>query len=204
MSEYIDKIIYINLEKRNDRKTQIENELKLFEIDAERYNAIENKTGIIGCTESHLNILKLAKERNYKNILILEDDFTFIVSKKDFEDNLRQFFESKAGLDYDVCMISYYIIKHEELKEYKFINKIIEAQTASGYLVNCKYYDKLINILEYGLEFLIKTGEHWNYANDQIWKKLQPKDNWYYFTTRLGKQRPSYSDTANCFSDYSV
>lgn len=59
MSEYINKIIYINLEKRNDRKTQIENELKLFELNAERYNAIENKTGIIGCKQSHPTIHQL-------------------------------------------------------------------------------------------------------------------------------------------------
>ena len=111
MSEFIDKIIYINLEKRKDRKIEIEDELSKFDLlsNAERFNAIENDTGIVGCTESHLNVLKLAKERGYKNILILEDDFTFLLSKEEFEKNLKLFFDSK--INYDVLMLSYNLIR---------------------------------------------------------------------------------------------
>ena len=94
MSHNIDKIIFINLEKRQDRLLEIKNELDTFNLQYERFNAIENECGIVGCGYSHLAVLKIAKERNYKNILILEDDFYFVVSKDEFERNLRLFFEN--------------------------------------------------------------------------------------------------------------
>lgn len=78
MSTNIDKIIYINLNKRIDRRTDIEKDLNDFNLEYERFEAIETPGfGILGCGQSHLAVLKLAKERGYKNILIFEDDFTF-------------------------------------------------------------------------------------------------------------------------------
>lgn len=201
MSKYIDKIIYINLEKRPDRKMQIEVELDNFGLSYERFNAIETEDGCIGCAISHLQVLKLAKERGYKNVLILEDDFTFLVSKEVFEYEINLFFE-KYENNYDVCMISYLVIQHEIITEQSNMNKILEAQTTSGYIVNAAYFDKLIELYEESNRLLEQTRMHWIYANDQIWKKYQPIDNWYYFKTRLGKQRAGYSDLFNQYVDY--
>lgn len=200
MSKNIDKIIYINLDKRTDRQEQIEKELNDFKLPFERYPAIHNVIGIIGCTQSHLNVFKLAKERNYKNILILEDDFTFTVSKDFFEEQLTYFFNS--NIDYDVCMISYYLNSGEPSTEYPFLTKIFEAQTASGYIVNSKYYDNLIELYEHALPLLIETNKHWLYCNDQVWKNLQKKDNWFCFTKRFGVQRDGFSDNTNSFMTY--
>ena len=95
MSNHIDKIFYINLDKRDDRKTEIDNELKNYGL----YDKVERITafhtpgqGILGCTMSHLHAIKLAKERNYSNVLILEDDFQFTISKENFEKQLQLFF----------------------------------------------------------------------------------------------------------------
>ena len=88
MSKYIDKIFYINLEKRTDRRHDIENELNDFDLSYERFKAIETEDGMTGCANSHLAVLKLAKERGHKNVLILEDDFMFIVTKEEFEQEL--------------------------------------------------------------------------------------------------------------------
>jgi glycosyl transferase family 25 len=200
MSSNIDKIIYINLEKRTDRKEEIESELNKFELPFERFNAIGHQSGIVGCGYSHLGVLKLAKERNYKNVLILEDDFMFLVSKEEFENQLTEFFNTVK--DYDVCMISYNIQQDADVPEHKFLKKVIEAQTASGYIVNNHYYDKLIQLYETAIPLLEKTGQHWIYANDACWKCLQKIDKWYRFDTRIGKQRPSYSDNSKCFNDY--
>ena len=87
MADNIDFIFYINLEKRTDRREQIEMELKKMEITAERFVGIPFEPGIVGCGKSHLEVLKLAKDRKYKNVLILEDDFTFLVDRKNFDDS---------------------------------------------------------------------------------------------------------------------
>lgn len=197
MSHNIDKIFYINLDRRTDRRQQIEEELQKFGLEGERYSAIHTpEAGIVGCGYSHLNVLKLAKERGYKNVLILEDDFEFVVSKETVENKFQQFFD--ANIAYDVLLISHIIQKSEEVPEYPFLRKIIDGQTASGYLVNQSYYDVLIGLYEWAIPLLESTGEHWTYANDLVWKRLQPNGHWFYFTERLGVQRLSYSDNKMC------
>jgi glycosyl transferase family 25 len=199
MSNNIDKIFYINLNRRIDRKEHIEKELNNFNLKYERFEAIETPgCGIIGCGLSHLQVLKIAKERNYKNVLILEDDFQFIVTKEEFEKELHDFFE--LNLDYDVCFLSYRVLVASHTT-YPNVNKVLESQTASGYIVSNKYYDSLIQLYETAIPLLEATRMHWLYANDQVWKELQRKDNWFYLTKRIGKQIPSYSDNGECFID---
>jgi hypothetical protein len=88
--------------------------------------------------------------------------------------------------------------------EYIFLKKAIDVQSASAYIVHERFYDKLIRLYEEAIPILERTGMHWIYANDQIWKKLQPSSVWYCFNTRLGKQRPSYSDNSESFQDYNM
>ncbi len=199
MSHNINKIIYINLKKRTDRKIQIESELDNFGLSYERFEAIETENGTIGCGLSHLSVLKLARDNDYENILILEDDFTFLVSKEEFESQLNNFFN--LNLDYDVCMLSYGLIRHQTT-EHNCIVKALEVQSASGYIVNKKYYSKLIDLYEVAMPLLKQTGQHWIYANDQIWKQYQEKDNWFCFSTRIGKQMSGYSDNSKCYVNY--
>ena len=98
-------------------------------------------------------------------------------------------------------MLSYNIIKSEPSEKYPFLHKVLEVQTASGYIINEKMYNKLIELYEWAMPLLESTKQHWIYANDQIWKKLQPSANWYLFTTRIGKQRPSYSDNGEAWCE---
>lgn len=203
MSENIEKIFYINLEKREERREQIEGELKKYNLydNAERIDAIHTPhQGILGCTQSHLKAIKLAKERKYKNVLILEDDFYFVVSKEELNEELKKFYET-VHANYDVCMISY-LLQNKEKTEYEHITKVLEGQTASGYIVNDRFYDKLIDLYTWAIPKLESTKEHWNYANDQCWKKIQPSSDWYCLTKRCGKQRDGFSDNSNCYQKY--
>lgn len=204
MSHNIDKIYYVNLDKRTDRKEQIEKELNDYGLNYERFSAIEYKEfGAYGCALSHLAILKEAKQKGYKNVWILEDDFTFEVSKDTLEKQLEMFF--KLEPKFDVCMCAYNMKECKELEpSNEYFGKILFAQTASSYIINAHYYDKLINLYEWATPLLIKTRMHWEYANDIVWKNLQHNDNWIYFKNRIGKQRASYSDNANVFTDYNV
>ena len=200
MSNNIDKIFYINLEKRADRRKDIEEEFKQYNLEVERFVGIEHDPGIVGCGKSHLAVMKIAKQRGYKNVLILEDDFTFLFAKNEFEAALDQFFSTVPK--YDVCMLCCNMVNHEPIKPYPFLHRIIEASNASGYIIHGDYLDTLIALYEEAIPLLERTGEHWNYANDQVWKRLQKKDVWYVFSPRIGKQRSGYSDNAKAFMDY--
>jgi glycosyl transferase family 25 len=202
MSQNLDKIFYINLDKRNDRKDEIEKELTNYNLfnKSERFPAIyTQEQGCVGCSMSHLAVIKIAKERKYKQILILEDDFYFTVSKEEFENQLTIFFDS--NISYDICMISYNL-NNSTSTEYPFLLKVLDGQTASGYIVHESFYDSLINIYEYAIPQLKETRQHWIYACDQIWKSLQPQSEWFAFNPRCGKQRPSFSDNAKSFVSY--
>ena len=190
---YIDKVIYINLEHRKDRKEEIESELNSMNIEYERFNAISNPDfGIVGCTQSHLEIFKMAKEKGYKNILIFEDDFKFIVSKDIFEEQIELLYKSQVT--FDICMLGYRLLKSSPCHDYPFLQKAIDVDTTSCYIINDSMYDTLIDLYEWTIPLLIDTRKHWIYALDQIWKLLQPISKWYLFNTRIGIQRPSYSD----------
>lgn len=202
MSHNIDKIFYINLDKRGDRRKEIEQELNLMDLPYERFPAIYNENGIVGCGYSHLAVFKLARERGYKNILIFEDDFTFLVSKTEFNDYLDKLFNNFKN--FDVCFLSYNCDIFQDIPEQTFIKRVLNAQTAAGYIINEHYYDSLISLYEVAIPLLEETSCHWIYANDQCWKGLQQKDTWICFDKRIGKQRAGYSDNSNKFTDYGV
>lgn len=199
-SDYVDGIFFINLDKRTDRRALIEKEFATVGLEAERFTAFERSPGIVGCGESHLTCLKLARERGWKNVLIFEDDFEFIVNKEEFWVQLKRFFNDE--IDYDVLMFSYLMHKSEPFNDY--LLKVQYASTASAYIVNNCFYDSLIDLYEESFPLLKSTGKHWLYANDQVWKKLQTISRWYAFTPRLGRQRASFSDNSLTFQNYGV
>lgn len=194
--------LYINLENRTDRKKQIENELqKVGFLNYSRFNAIRDKKGYIGCSKSHLECLKIARDNQYPNVIIFEDDFQFTIDKNEFNYLLNYI----LNIDYDVFMLSYNTLASDITDtEYPILRRIQNTQTASGYIVNRKYYDKLISNYQDALELLEKTDDYESYANDQYWKLLQETDNWLCYKKRVGIQRKSFSDIVKTTVNYGV
>jgi GR25 family glycosyltransferase involved in LPS biosynthesis len=194
--EHINKIIYINLDRRVDRNREMITELVKMGIHTdtyERFPAIVSNPGIIGCGLSHKRCLQTALDRNYSNILILEDDFEFIVSRQKLDESLRYVFDSFKE-PWDVIMLGYNLTEQLETDN-PVLGRVQRAQTASGYIVRSHYYQTLIDNLGQGNQQLQATGAHWLYANDVYWFPLQRSDKWFYFKNRIGKQRQSVSDT---------
>jgi len=189
---------YINLEHRTDRRAEFEEEAAAMGLSCERFPAIYNKSGTVGCGQSHLAVLKEAQARGYESVLIFEDDFKFIVDKETFWTTMSQIQTDISG-SYDVIMLGYNILKSSAHS--KNLLKVLSAQTTSAYIVHSRIYSKLINTYEVGLHKLIETGQHWNYSVDQYWKVLQPDTQWFAAQPRLGLQRPSFSDVGQKFTD---
>jgi glycosyl transferase family 25 len=193
-------IFYINLDHRKDRNEEIQEEFTTMGItNYERFPAVHHETiGGVGCGRSHVNVLKMAKERGYKQVIVLEDDFLFLVSKKEWICAMENLHTNLPC--FDVCLLSYQLIKSESCIFPSF-TKITEAQTTSGYIINEHYYDTLIQVFENASNHFETTNHHWLYAIDVAWKSLQRRDHWYGFSPKLGKQRASYSDCGNTFND---
>lgn len=205
-------IIYINLESRKDRREHMEKQFIKYSLDdsncvVERFDAISNPGfGIWGCGMSHLGVLKLARDRGYPYVWIMEDDFEFVISPEEFKTAYFRLVESEEFKSCDVFMGASDLHESETIvcennssSEYK---RVLFAQTASCYIVKAHYYQKLIELYEEAMPKLAQTGWHWEYANDIVWRDLQKNDKWICPVSRWGKQMSGYSDNAQTYMSY--
>ena len=209
MWEFIDKLVYINLDHREDRRQIMQ---KLFD-DAQippekvqRFPAIKNDVGIIGCAMGHISILKKAKEQKWKNVLIMEDDLCWV----NFEENYKKL-EDLVSKPFDVCMLGGLYLEFED-------PKIKAAFCTNAYIVSARYYDTLLDNFEHGLKMKLqkprlvgpmfsseRKRQRYNelvnqdnrYNVDVYWFKLQMKDNWIGVIEPMIKQVDGYSDIYN-------
>lgn len=192
MFEFIDKVIYINLEYRTDRKEQIESELqKYFPIEKiQRFNAIKHQRGGIGCTQSHIAILEMAIQNNWSNYLVVEDDAVWSNFQKGYP-----LLEQLIQKPYDVITLG--TVYANYTPEFK----LLSGQTTTAYIVQQHYYETLLQNFKEGLSGFLSTGNYPTYALDQYWKRIQPRDNWYCIIPSLMIQRPGYSDIEKAVID---
>jgi len=192
---------YINLDRRPDRKTQFEAECVRMGLHVERFQAIAHEVPALGCTLSHLAVLREARRRRYNAVCIFEDDFEFLISKEEYADIL-----ANLPNGFDVVMLGWYL--HSMTSYNERFGKVLDATTASGYIVHSRFYDTLIHNLEEAVVLFQRNIHKYDvvskYINDQYWRRLQPNANWFYTIKRTGKQRTGYSDlTGQCVTyDY--
>ena len=194
---------YINLEERKDRKELVENELNELGWEYERFNAIKNKIGCIGCSMSHLKLIKMAKEKNLDYIVVLEDDIQFM-RKTWYNKKITGIINS--DFNFDVFLLGGNL-RPPLYKINEDIYKITKSFAGHGYIVKKHYYDTLINNIKEGLELLLRNthlakADYNPYAWDVYWFELQAKDNFFIIMPRTITQRPIYSDIEQRYTDY--
>jgi len=182
--DFVDKIIYINLEEAVERRKNMEEMLAIVPQDKIiRFNAIKHENGAIGCSKSHIECLRLAIKNNWNNVLIIEDDLIW----NNYEISLKVF-ENLSKKDYDVILLGGTLAQFD-----KNTYKLYSAQTTTAYFVSKHYYEKLLSNFIEGVVGLIKTNSPGHYGVDMYWKRLQEIDNWYIVNPALIIQKPSYS-----------
>lgn len=197
--ENLQNIYYINLEERTDRKKHIENEFKKIGWNNyTRFNAIKHSKGAIGCSMSHLSILKNARNNNLDYVVILEDDIQFLdidLYKKLFNKFMND------NIDFDVLLLAGNLSGNNNIRNDYYI-KINRCFTTTGYIVKKHYFDKLINNIEEGVNNLTKRYNESLYAIDSYWNILQKNNNWYILYPRTITQLPSYSNIQKSIRNY--
>ena len=202
-TKYIDKIYYINLSHRKDRKKQINNEFKKMDFPnnkIERIDASHEKyNGHIGCCKSHIKAMKKIIEEDISIAMVFEDDFVFTVEKEALNKRIREFFKMYKD-NWDIIQLAsvYTTVNDSKLKDVK---KVEKASTSSAYIINKKFAKILLKDLESSLKSMEKEMVEFNknngrkqkkyetrFALDQNWYKLQKKSNWFLFKPYLGKQ----------------
>jgi hypothetical protein len=164
LQDFVNGGFYINLDYREDRNLLMKNQLIDLELDkiVERMSAVsitsstvyslDNKeliTSISRATaESHKKIISTAKERNYKNVLILEDDALFLndenvegltIIEKSLDDlnnipNWEVFFLGTNIHDKSLNLVGNNLIKCDS------------CVSTHAYILNCNSFDKLLSL----------------------------------------------------------
>jgi GR25 family glycosyltransferase involved in LPS biosynthesis len=211
--EKVDRIYYINLEHRQDRKDDfLSNFSSVDEYRITRINAsYEKGNGALGCLKSHIIALETALDNSNENsdeenILICEDDFYI---KDIFYCNRILNYAFTVLPNWNVIMLAHNTHSSEDTvyitdKGEKII-KIKHSATGSGYLMKKSYIPRLLEIFKKDYNNYLKTNE-WKseYCNDVSWVQLQQKDEWYAFVPTIAIQRKSYSDIQGGVVDYGV
>jgi len=188
----IDMIYYINLDNRPERKLSIESELVKLKIPKTQTTRIRAEylplSPQIGCAFSHMKALRHARQNMYDKILILEDDFIFKCNRNQLDLALDRLYTNFKN--WNVVMLAT-INSKTNSTNIPGINKVVKADTTSGYLVRGNSIIPLFSL------FLNCTKPHTGYNTNQFaidvaWQIIQPQMNWYIFCPNLGTQSDKF------------
>ena len=178
-------VIFINLDRAVERleKTHIMlNEYGFTNVI--RMSAIDNPIApFVGCAQSHLLALQLARERGFQQVLIMEDDMEFLLPPEEFWDKMKD-----IPADFDVLQLVAKVFQCQNINRNDLV-QLREASNAAGYVVRSHYYKRMIETMTRGNTLLETTGDHHQYANDRSWIPLQKSGKWYYFSQKIAQQR---------------
>lgn len=190
ISDYFDKIYCVNLETRPDRWQQVTKELDKFNIkNVKRYNAVDGSKlfivnhkllkGEIGILKTHIELIKMAKEQNFKNILIMEDDVYFnedLVNLEKYMEQLPEYWD-----------MLYFGVNYQQNTPLNLIKPNI-AKIGYGFGLQCvainhTMYDKIL-----------KDLPKMEYQVDVVYANYMKHNKIYAFYPNLALQVEGFSD----------
>jgi GR25 family glycosyltransferase involved in LPS biosynthesis len=193
----------INLKRSTDRKTAVSKQFKKFQIDVNFSEAIDKKNikvpalstknaGIQACMESHVALIRMAKEKGYSAICIFEDDVLFC---DDFWARIK-YIENLPLFEYDML----YLGGHFTSKNFAGVSQktqwphILKALSIAGgyaYIITDKVYDFVLENI------------HYNYGIDEFYAEAVCKHfNCFAFVPFLVSCAPGFSMITDAYSDY--
>ena len=169
--DYIDGIVYINLENRIDRKASCSKQLNdIFgENKVHRIEAVKHKRGRIGCSLSHIKAYQLAKEKNWRTMLVCEDDVDFYAESVDIDMHLAKclhdLYDEENNCDgWDIIMLGGYFA---QLSSSNITFKKHSMPIISLLLIHGNYYDIMRTIQKSVVRDI---------QSDLCWFPLQKRD----------------------------
>lgn len=198
-----DGIVYLNLERRADRKDALLKEFARLEVDEKKVHRIGSVddpfNGIRGCLHSHIKALDFVQKMEWKRGLILEDDCHFPEDFSSLKGETSNFF-TLAQNKWDVYLLGSWYWRHQNTP-WDNIFQIKYSRRAHAYCVNPSYLFTLQKCFEKGYE-IVKSHPFYKqsrmYATDILWEELQFSDRWYGPKSPLAYQGESFSDIEHC------
>jgi GR25 family glycosyltransferase involved in LPS biosynthesis len=187
----------LNLERRKDRLEKITKELNYIGWDYEIFKAIDMNDHR-GCSLSHAEIIKIAKERGYSDVMVIEDDCTFMPYSKILSDDISSKYEN---LEYYINNLAPTLDRPVKVSnEYDLLIDLTDYPEAQPYhrgifATNCimyneKSYDKVLEIT---------VPENLNYiaVDDFIYKNVYLNHQSYCPILPIAPQTKDWSDVSH-------
>lgn len=211
INDFVDKIYCINLDRRLDRWEECQKIFHDLNLNVDRFSAIDGKNldlkhgdlynAELAGSISHTNVIKDAKEKKYKNILILEDDVEF---HPQFEHLFNNFIEQVPD-NWDMIFFGGNHIRGT-IPISTNVHKLLGSYAIHAYIIKDVVYDKIINFMENCINNVISkkdTKFPTSVAADYFMAFLHNNMNVYGFKNpHLAWQRKSFSDIQGTIVDY--
>ena len=165
MKNYVDNVYLINMDKDKKRLEAVTKECNNVNIKFERFSGVNvnnlsknildkyipkeiqkyGTNGMIGCGLSHLFIWKDAINKNYKNILVLEDDITFTDDFNEYFINVIK----EVPVNYDILYLGYKDKICDPPKDcsFNYVYKPYFPLCTHAMIISNKGLKKLVNII---------------------------------------------------------
>jgi len=203
----IDKIYCINLDTRPDRwrlfeqqpgRKSLGNINRISGRTSDSFTSYMKyrskvKTGELGCTTSHLNILKQIKKFKLNNTIVFEDD---AIINPGIKTTIREIL-SKIHNNYNICYLGgNYVtdMQSSMVTQYDGYMSCKDILSTVGYILNIRCVDQLIRLIRRNM---------FQKPVDEIYREFQHNNTCYIATPRLVHQQPGYSDICKGYRDYS-
>lgn len=205
----IDKLYYINLDKRVDRLSHLEERvLPFINISAmkkERVSATDHThydhicQRAAGCSLSHMNAWKDAILNKYDKVIIIEDDIELIEDPH----KIISCLEKISDMEISICNLGYNNMKPLFESRYENFYRCTDVQTASFYVASVEFLEEILPTIEAATANLMNLESYAKNGIDQVWKKFQNREDWL-LSDRMVKQMRSHSDLERKEVDYGV
>jgi hypothetical protein len=182
----------INLDERFERWRYFSSDDELYKIaDIERFPAIYNSNGSLGCISSHLEVMKLfdADDMN----LIFEDDFERV-------DSISYISKALDQLPDDWHCLYLGAMLHEHLTRYsQNLFKLQSGWCNHGIIYNGRTVAD--EILKHSPDEIYSK---WRNIDTWMAHEIQPRFNCFIIDPIIGIQRPTFSDIIRKIRDYDM
>ena len=189
IAELVDLVVYINLDEHKKQRHKIEEEIKRVivkedRIDSLRIKGEKKEDGTISKLLSHVTALAVACE-DQRNVMVLEDDFSFFVSRDDLSKHLKLVhmqFEDR----WNVIVLGEYMQHDQEwsvidgakdLENRIQLMRLSNVSSMTGYIVNRTYAPILLNLW---------VDQIYREQNDQKLMPISQEDLWLGFESPVG------------------
>jgi len=201
----IDSLIYINLDERKDRNSEILEEIKKVDLPKDkihRLSAVKRKWGALGCSLSHRAVMEFIIEKGWKRTLVLEDDAGFEKERwqkgiKDINKMITSSGSKNTDSKWDVIFLGGFVRDPSGpvKTEYETLWKTKNTSCTHAYIIRGDYAKKVLDHTDVAIQMMLKYPTNQKRYNlDNAWTELMAEDRWYISLPTLAYQRESYSD----------